>query len=87
MTKRTAITPGELYVLLDREFQRRKPASCDRCYVQLPFRVDKADEGAPNWEVVVPPRCEHGCSELIEELVADFQSRYELTPSAGPARS
>ena len=78
MNKRTAVTAADLFVLLDREFRRRKPRECAACFIQLPFRVDTRDSKAANWEALVPPECGHGCDLVVEELVFEFQSLYEL---------
>src|SRR5687768_2274969 len=55
--KKEALKPEELYVLLDREFRRRRPRECGTCYVQLPYRVDANRSTAGNWEVLLPPGC------------------------------
>jgi hypothetical protein len=55
--------------------------------MQLPFRVDRASEEEPNWEVVIPPPCPAGCRATIEELVAEFGARYELKASESLQRS
>ena len=78
MKKRSEIYAADLYVLLQREFQRRQSADCDACYVQLPFRVDRRDPESPNWEVVIPPSCIRGCKEIIEDLIAEFGMFYDL---------
>ena len=78
MNTRTKIDAADLYVLLQREFRRRQPADCNACFVQLPFRVDRRGDDAPNWEIVMPPPCAKGCAALLEELVLDFGLRYDL---------
>ena len=78
MNIRTEIDAADLYVLLQKEFRRRQPAGCNICFVQLPFRVDRIEPDAPNWEVVMPPPCRNGCAALLEELVADFGLLYDL---------
>jgi hypothetical protein len=75
---RSEIFAADLYVLLQRELRRRQAPECSACYMQLPFRVDRQDAEAPNWEVVVPPSCPHGCRAVIEELVAEFGQLYDL---------
>src|SRR5258708_33729585 len=52
---RTEMYAADLYVLMQREFRRRQTPACAICYVQLPFRADRRDERAANWEVVIPP--------------------------------
>lgn len=82
MSTRTGVTAADLFVLLDREFRRRKPRDCASCFVQLPYRVDSRDS-APNWEVVTPPECGSGCEAAFDELVAEFQELYDLKPGTG----
>jgi hypothetical protein len=84
MKTRTEIDAADLYVLLQREFRRRQP-SCDACFVQLPFRVDRREEHAPNWEVVMPPQCGKGCTALLEELVLEYGLVYDLRTNGGRA--
>ena len=78
MNKRTPVTPADLFVMLDREFRRRKPRECAACFVQLPYRVDTLNGNHANWELMVPLECSHGCAIVLEEIVGDFQTRYEL---------
>ena len=77
MNKKTAVTAADLFVLLDREFRRRKPRECVNCALQLPYRVDTAD-GQANWEVFLPRTCGKGCDLVLDELVAEFQDLYDL---------
>jgi hypothetical protein len=81
MNARTALTPADLFVLVDREFQRRRPRECTTCFVQLPYRVDSIEENGANWELVVPAECPHGCCEIVEEIVNELKTRYDLRPN------
>jgi hypothetical protein len=83
MKHKTEIHAADLYVLLQREFRRRQAPECAACYVQLPYRVDRIEPDAPNWEVSVPASCAHGCQSLIEELVGEFGALYDLRPDDG----
>lgn len=87
MNQRTAVTAADLFVLIDREFRRRRPRKCTGCFLQLPYRVDVRDEAEANWEVVVPPDCGNGCNVIAEELVGEFQQLYNLKPSDATERS
>jgi hypothetical protein len=78
MKTRTEIDAADLYVLLQREFRRRQPRECATCFVQLPFRVDRRDEQASNWELVMPPPCEKGCAPILEELILEYGMLYDL---------
>lgn len=80
--KRKAITAAELYVLMDREFRRIQPSGCDSCFVQLPYRVDRRDEAAPNWEMLVPAACPEHCAVVLHELVTRYSAEYDLAPEA-----
>ena len=64
--------------MIDREFRRRKPRECSACYVPLPYRVDRGDGADANWEIVLPTTCSWGCDLLLDEIIEEFQSRYEL---------
>jgi hypothetical protein len=86
MTRRTSTTAADLFVLIDREFRRRKARECTTCYVSLPYRVDRGEEEDANWEIVLPVRCPWGCELLVEEIVNDYQSRYELAESRDNVR-
>ena len=87
MPKRTPIQAADLYVLIQRELRRRQAPDCTTCFVQLPFRVDRANEEHPNWEVLMPGVCPLGCRTLIDELVAEFGARYDLKATSGEYRS
>ena len=78
MTRRTSTTAADLFVLIDREFRRRRARECTACYVPLPYRVDRSGEEAANWEVMIPDACQWGCDMLLEEIVEDFRQRYDL---------
>ena len=78
MNRRTSTTAADLFVLIDREFRRRKPRECSACYVPLPYRVDRSEDASANWEIVLPTSCSWGCDLLLEEIVEEFQARYNL---------
>ena len=80
MKKRTPVSAAELYVILDREFRLRRSKGCDACYITLPFRVDRHDDGSANWEVLLPAECPNGCGEVLDALVARYGEEYELVP-------
>ena len=82
MKKRTLISAPDLHLLLEREFARRKPRDCDRCYLQLPYRVEGAPSGASNWEIPLPLHCAAACRLYAEEVVAELSGLYELAPAA-----
>lgn len=75
---KTPLNSTDLWVLLDREFRRRRPRECTSCFVPLPFRVDARD-GAPNWEVDIPRGCGRLCELVLEDLVAQLQGQHELS--------
>lgn len=82
MKNRTPIQAADLYVLLQREFRKRQVPTCSTCYVQLPFRVDRREADAANWEVIVPASCSFGCREIMDDVIDEFSRRYELLPEA-----
>jgi hypothetical protein len=77
MKQRTTLSAGELYVILDREFRLRQSRECSTCYILLPYRVDQTN-GNSNWEIVLPPPCPFGCSEILEQLVEKYSDMYKL---------
>jgi hypothetical protein len=79
MNRKTALTSADLFVLLDREFRRRRPRECGACEVQLPYLVQRPG-GAANWESLVSVGCARGCSNAFEDLLAEFQRLYDLKP-------
>jgi hypothetical protein len=85
MKIRTEIQAADLYVMMQREFRRRQSPECTSCFMQLPFRVDRVEKENPNWEMVMPPSCPHGCLALLEDLVHEFGSRYDLKTASDPS--
>lgn len=79
---RTELAAADLFVLLDREFRRRKSSACAGCFVQLPYRIDTFAGGGCNWEVTSLPECEFACGALLEEIVQELQARYALRASS-----
>jgi hypothetical protein len=77
MKKKTALSAAELYVMLDREFRRRRPAGCERCEVTPPLPVRKPD-GAANWELLPPPECPEACHHVLDEVACELARRYDL---------
>lgn len=78
-----ALTAADLFVLLDREFLRRRRRECASCVVQLPYRVELAGNPPGSWDIDTPERCAQGCAEVFEEVVAEFQGLYELKGEGG----
>ena len=80
--ERKAVTAGELYVMLDREFRLRQSHDCSGCYILLPYRIDRRDGDGANWEIVVPPDCAYGCGRIVEDLVQEYSELYDLAPDS-----
>lgn len=81
MTGRKTIATAELHTLLDREFRATWAMGCRDCMVQMPYRVDRDGEDAPNWDMAVRPGCALGCDEVLRRLVERFRNAYDLLPS------
>jgi len=75
------MTSADLFVLLDREFRRRRPRECESCEVQLPYPVNPVS--GSNWEALVMG-CGHGCVAVFEDLLAEFQRLYDLKGEPSP---
>ena len=87
MNDKSALTAADLFVLLDREFRRRKPRECATCHIQLPYRVTQNGGFESNWDAVMPQHCANGCEVVFEELVQEFQARYQLKGEKAEQRS
>jgi hypothetical protein len=79
MKPRTEISAADLYVLLNRELKRRQARECAVCYIPLPFRIDRYEDGA-NWEIIPPPDCGGSCAQVIDEIFDEYASQYDLKP-------
>jgi hypothetical protein len=79
MDTKMTVAPADLFVLIDREFRRRKARDCPACTLQLPYRVERRD--GPNWDMIAPRNCGRGCAAVFEDLVREFQDLYELQRS------
>jgi hypothetical protein len=77
MNRKTHLAASDLFVLLDREFRRRRPRECPSCEAQLPYPVQRPG-AVSNWEALVPMGCGQGCATIFEEVLAEFQRMYEL---------
>ncbi len=77
---RTTLTTAQLYAVLDREFRKRRSASCATCSVPLPYWHAPPDEVSANWVIGSPTICSHGCQVVIAELVTLLWSRYDVAP-------
>jgi hypothetical protein len=80
MEKKVAVTAADLFVLLDREFRRRRPRDCTGCFMQLPYSVDPRAPSDPDWEMLLPAECGNGCVDVAEEIVGELQALYDLKP-------
>ena len=85
MTAKKPISAAELYTLLDREFRATRAAGCEDCRVQMPYRVERDGEDAPNWDMAVRPGCALGCGEALRRLVERFRNAYDVLPPDGHA--
>ena len=81
MNRKTPVAAADLFVLLDREFRRRKARECAACALQLPYAVSHS--GHANWEMISPGDCGRGCVAVFEDLLREFQSLYDLKAASG----
>ena len=77
---RTTLTTAQLYAVLDREFRKRRSASCTTCSVPLPYWRAAPDDVSANWVIGSPTVCPHGCHLVIAELLTLLWTRYEVAP-------
>jgi hypothetical protein len=80
MNPKIRISAAELFMLLADEFKRRQVLKCSACVFPFPYRVDRRDAEAPNWEVPVPVDCSNGCARVIDDMAFEFGELYELKP-------
>jgi len=85
MNRKTHMAAADLFVLLDREFRRRRPRDCQSCETQLPYIVERPG-AVSNWEAMVPMGCGQGCAAVFEEILSEFQRLYELKGEGSPMR-
>ena len=72
------ITPTDLFVLLDREFRKRKPGQCDTCFVSLPFPLKSEASSVADWDVAPIGECPHSCRIVLDDLVENFRKKFRL---------
>jgi hypothetical protein len=82
LSRKTPLRAADLFVLLEREFMRRRPRECDECNVQLPFRVRDPSPERANWEILTTGACALGCEDVLQEVAAQLQRRYELAEAS-----
>lgn len=80
---RETLTPAQLYAILEREFQAKRPPECHFCRVPLPYYQRPPDDVSANWFVGAPKMCPNGCHLVIAELLADLWTRYDINRLPG----
>ena len=78
VVRRTAVTPSELYSILDREFKAARSTACKTCKMPLPYRITRANAEASNWLIGTPDQCAHGCHNVIAEIAVKLMASYDL---------
>jgi len=83
LKNRAEIDAADLYVLLNAN--SKAPATgCNACFVQLPFRVDRHEAHAPNWE----PSCRRRAARVAPHprgLVLEYGMLYDCGVNGGGA--
>jgi hypothetical protein len=82
---KNALPAPDLFVVLDRAF-RRRARECSGCAFTLPFHLPKRRAGAANWSVAAAAACSEKCKLILDELVAQHQSTYELAANDSGSR-
>lgn len=78
LMEKKIVSNVDLFVLLDREFQRRRIPECRKCQVSLPFRVARGS-GDANWDVVMTHEgCPLKCDAVLEEIAARYKASHDL---------
>lgn len=68
--------PEDLFALLDQAFRRHK--GCRACSFSLPHPVVAGDPSEANWTVIPSEACSDSCRDVLEQLIARYQSAYRL---------
>ena len=78
MRTRPTLSAPQLFAILRRQFNEKRPKECVACQVPLPFVVSRADDVSANWQIGTAVSCPHKCDRLIAELALDLASRYDM---------
>ena len=78
MTAQQAVTPSDLFVVLERAFRRRS-RGCKACDFSIPYPMPDAN----TWGVDPGESCSHFCRLILEDLVDEFRGAYRLTSPSG----
>ena len=78
MANRTALTPSDLFVVLERAF-RRRARDCCGCTFSIPYSHRAHRGGNGDWSVVLTNNCSPRCRVILEEIVSRYRDEYELT--------
>jgi hypothetical protein len=73
-----AVSPSDLFVVLDQAFRRRS-RGCKACDFSLPYRLPNSE----SWAVDPSRSCSYFCRLVLEDLVDEFRPYYRLTAPAG----
>ncbi|HSJ98305.1 MAG TPA: hypothetical protein VLC53_14610 [Myxococcota bacterium] len=67
-----------MLAILQEAFERERPRDCRDCRMPLPFRVERPEAAAANWEVgSARQRCGHSRAR-IAAIVARLWAQYDL---------
>lgn len=75
---REAVSSGQLYALLMREFKRASGGQCSTCQVPLPVFRAPADDFTANWHIGQAKHCPFKCHLILAEVQAKLWTRYDL---------
>ena len=78
MIAQQAVTPSDLFVVLDRAFRRRS-RGCRTCDFSLPYPSPDPE----SWAVDAGESCSYFCRVLLEDLVEEYRGAYRLTAPSG----
>lgn len=68
--------PEDLFAVLDQAFRRHK--GCRACSFSLPHPVSGRGASDAHWTVIPSETCSDACRDVLEQLIARFQSTHRL---------
>lgn len=71
-----ALGRDDLFAVLDQAFRRHR--GCRACSFSLPEPVAPRDAQDANWTVIPSAVCSEECRDVLEQLIARYQSTYRL---------
>lgn len=76
---RKKISAAQLQDLLAAQFRKTAGDSCLKCSIPMPTYRAPGEGAGPNWRIGNTAECSSLCHTILEDLVAELSSRYDIT--------